>query len=320
MTLPLEALIVHFSDTHLIEGPGLLYGAADSENHLRGILNQLESSGMKPDAFVFTGDIADQGEAGAYDKVRAIVEPVAERMGVEVVWVMGNHDNRSNMRESLLEGERSLPFQKTAPVDYVKILKSGLHLIVLDTSVPNHHYGNLDAGQLAWLDDRITDAGDAGAIIALHHPPLPSPQELAVTTQLRNLTALANVVRGRNVKAFIGGHMHHSCFGMFAGVPVSVSAATCYTQDLTVPVGSIRGMDGGQSFNLVHVYKETVTHTVVPYGNYRTVGQPLSVQQVDELIAFSANEADEHKTDIPTVISETRAPATESLAVIVQNP
>ena len=52
----------------------------------------------------------------------------------------------------------------------------------------------------------------------------------------------------------------------FAGIPVSVASATCYTQDLNVPVGGTRGRDGGQAFNLVHVYEHTVVHSVVPLG------------------------------------------------------
>jgi Icc protein len=49
---------------------------------------------------------------------------------------------------------------------------------------------------------------------------------------------------------------------------VSVASATCYTQDLNVPVGGTRGRDGARAFNLVHVYPGTVLHSVVPLGSY----------------------------------------------------
>jgi len=72
------------------------------------------------------------------------------------------------------------------------------------------------------------------------------------------------VLRGSDVRAIIAGHLHYSTFATFAGIPVSVASATCYTQDLMVPTGGTRPHDGAQSFNLVHVYDETVLHSVVP--------------------------------------------------------
>ena len=35
-----------------------------------------------------------------------------------------------------------------------------------------------------------------------------------------------------------------------------------------MPVGGSRGRDGAQSFNLIHVYDDTVLHSVVPLGDY----------------------------------------------------
>jgi hypothetical protein len=52
---------------------------------------------------------------------------------------------------------------------------------------------------------------------------------------------------------------------------VSVASSTCYAQDLTVPVGGTRPQDGAQAFNLVHVYDDTVVHSVVPVDAPRTL-------------------------------------------------
>jgi Icc-related predicted phosphoesterase len=56
---------------------------------------------VHPEALVFTGDLADTGAADAYRSLREVVEPAAERMGAQVVWVMGNHDDRAAMRVEL---------------------------------------------------------------------------------------------------------------------------------------------------------------------------------------------------------------------------
>jgi 3',5'-cyclic AMP phosphodiesterase CpdA len=102
----------------------------------------------------------------------------------------------------------------------------------------------------------------------MHHPPLPSVLDLAASVELRDQGGLAEVLFGSDVRSIIAGHLHYSSTGTFAGIPVSVASATCYTQDLNVPAGGTRGRDGARAFNLVHVYGTTVLHSVVPVGHY----------------------------------------------------
>ena len=91
--------------------------------------------------------------------------------------------------------------------------------------------------------------------------------------ELRGQAALAGVLRNSDVRTILGGHLHYSTTATFAGIPVSVASATCYTQDLNVPVGGTRGRDGGQSFNLVHVYEHTIVHSVVLLAGHSRGGR-----------------------------------------------
>ena len=61
---------------------------------------------------------------------------------------------------------------------------------------------------------------------------------------------------------------------------MSVSSATCYTMNLARPAAEVNGMDAGQSFHLVHVYDETITHTVVPVTDAPT-GDHFSMAWVE---------------------------------------
>ena len=54
---------------------------------------------------MFTGDLADKAEPAAYARLRELVEPVAEAIGAEVVWVMGNHDEREPYAAGLFGAE-----------------------------------------------------------------------------------------------------------------------------------------------------------------------------------------------------------------------
>jgi Icc protein len=263
-----QHFVLHLSDTHLLGGSGPLYGAVDSEERLRRIFADLSASGARPDAIVFTGDLADKGEPGAYAKLRAIVDPAASRLGAKVVWAMGNHDDRANFRTGLLDEAGG-----TGPVDCSYDV-NGLRIITLDSTVPGHHHGAVSRAQLMWLANELLTPAPHGTILALHHPPVPSVQDLAVLVELRGQQDLAEVVRGSDVRAIIAGHLHYSTTATFAGVPVSVASATCYTQDLLYDGGS-RGRDGAQSYNMVHVYEDTVVHSVVPAGQYASVGETV---------------------------------------------
>jgi 3',5'-cyclic AMP phosphodiesterase CpdA len=254
--------LLHVSDTHLLAGGGKLYGLVDSEELLRSLFDEVEASGGRPEAIVFTGDLADRGEADAYSRLRAIVEPAAARLGAQVIWVMGNHDDRASFREGLL-GE--VPTDRS--VDRVYDV-NGLRVITLDSTVPGHHHGEISGDQLDWLAEELASPAPHGTILALHHPPVPSVLDLAVAVELRDQRGLAEVLEGSDVRSIIAGHLHYSTTATFAGIPVSVASATCYTQDLNVEVGGTRGRAGAQAFNLVHVYEHTVLHSVVPLGSH----------------------------------------------------
>jgi len=280
---PAQRTILHLSDTHLLAGDVPLGGRYDTAANLRRTLASVEALGIRPDAIVFTGDLTDLGEPEAYAALRTAIEPVAARLGAPVVWVAGNHDERPALRRDLLGLE---PTEE--PVTAVHDL-GGLRLIVLDTTVPGWHHGDLDDTQLEWLRLELTTAAPLGTILAMHHPPLPSHIPLFDILELRDQSRLARVVAGTDVRAILAGHLHYSTTGTFAGVPVSVAAATCYTMDLARPAVEVNGMDAGQSFHLVHVYDDTITHAVVPVVDALT-GEYFSAEWVQKMAALTPEE------------------------------
>ncbi|MBB2974896.1 3',5'-cyclic AMP phosphodiesterase CpdA [Microbacterium endophyticum] len=256
-----ERVLLHISDTHLRAPGPQLFGSLDGAAQLQKALDAITASGVEPDAVVFTGDLVDLGEADAYRVLRELVEPWAERLGAPVLWVMGNHDDRHAFREVLFDTDAA--DNSSATIDRVDEL-DGLRVITLDTSVPGEHYGEISDEQLEWLAAELATPAPLGTILAMHHPPVPAVLPLAASVELRDQRRLAAVLRGTDVRSIIAGHLHYSTFATFAGIPVSVASSTCYAQDLTVPTGGTRPQDGSQAFNLVHVYDDTVVHSVVP--------------------------------------------------------
>jgi 3',5'-cyclic AMP phosphodiesterase CpdA len=263
---PAGHVLVHISDTHLLGQGRSLYAKVPVEERLAIALARLEAGPVRPDALVFTGDLADLGEPDAYVRLRAIVEPVAERLGADVIWVMGNHDERAPYASLLFDEPET-----ESPQDRVHDIR-GLRVISLDTTVPGYHHGELSADQLEWLRGVLAEPAPHGSVLAVHHPPVPTPLEVMAVLELFDQPALAAVLEGSDVRMILGGHLHYSTHSMFAGIPVSVAAATCYTLDLGADASRLlSGVDGGQSFDFVHVYADRIVTSTIPLEGFPEV-------------------------------------------------
>ncbi|WP_372734283.1 metallophosphoesterase [Nocardioides sp.] len=257
--------IAHLSDVHLLSEGRKQYDAIVPEDGLRLAIARLRRLDPVPDALVFSGDLADKGEPAAYARIRELVEPVAAEMGAQVVWVMGNHDDRAPYAAELFDRDHGDTAADDIPAQDAVHDVRGLRIISLDTSVPTYHHGELTDDQLAWLSEVLATPAEHGTVLALHHPPIPVPMlPPAGIIELLEMDRLAAVIEGTDVRIILGGHYHYTTHSTFAGIPVSVASAGCYTVDVAPVDRLISGVDGHQAFNMVHVYDDRVVNTVVP--------------------------------------------------------
>jgi len=270
-------VIAHISDTHLLGGKRKLFSAIDVEQNLERILERLRAGDQAIDAMVFTGDIADIAEPEAYRWIRQRVEPVAEELGAELVWVMGNHDERPSFARELFDDESDDPQDRVYNVN-------GLRIIALDTTVPGYHHGAITDAQLDWLSAELGTPAKHGTVLAMHHPPLEAHNPLVRLIQLDERDRLAAVIEGTDVRTILAGHLHYSTFGQFAGVSVGVASATCYTVDMGADkTFLLSAVDGAQSINLVHMYGNDVVHSIVPVEQYDQIaGYPATLRVMAE--------------------------------------
>jgi 3',5'-cyclic-AMP phosphodiesterase len=273
-------VVAHVSDTHLLDGGMPLGGVADTVAALAQTAEQLAHVGGTLDAIVVTGDVADLGEPDAYRVAREALEPLAAATGAHLVWVMGNHDERAAFRQELL---RESPSE--SPVHHV-VDVNGLRVIALDSSVPGYHHGELDSASLGWLDAALAEPAAHGTVLALHHAPIATPVALMDLLELRGQSELADVLRDRDVRLILGGHLHYPTNGSFAGIPVSVAGATAYTIDASAAPRRLLGVDGGRSFTLVHLFDDGVVTSVVPVGRFPVVSS-FSAEFLAEIEALT---------------------------------
>ncbi len=258
-------------------------------------MERLERSGLDIEALVFTGDLADRAEVDAYERLRDMIEPWAQKLDAELVWVMGNHDEREPFHRSALATRAHSGHPRSG------LPAGGLRLIALDSTVPGYHHGELTAEQLEWLKSELDTPAPHGTLIALHHPPIPTPIDLMGLIELDNQPALADIVRGTDVRGVLGGHLHYSTFSTFAGVPVSVCAASCYNIDLVADASKLLSAKSNNlSSSLIHVYPDQVVFSQVPMdedteltsydASYRQVIESMSPEERREMFSNKNSE------------------------------
>src|SRR5680860_1225735 len=170
---PPRHVVAHVSDPHLL-AERRLYDVVDTQENLKRALGRLARLETPPQAIVFTGDLTDRAEPKAYVRLREIVEPAAAELGAQVVWVMGNHDEREPYARELF----GQTVTEETTQDRVHDI-DGLRVVALDTSVPGYHHGELTSDQLAWLAGVLAEPAPYGTLVALHHPPIPVPMTRA---------------------------------------------------------------------------------------------------------------------------------------------
>jgi 3',5'-cyclic-AMP phosphodiesterase len=214
-------LLVQISDTHLTTAGTMGPGARPRDNLLRA-LDTVEAARLRPDVLLLTGDLTDKGEGASYDDLAAIMKQAAGT--ADLVYLPGNHDDRAAFRRHLLGGTGD------GPVNQVH-WRDGLRIVALDSLVPGDDGGELGEEALGFLRAELATPAPDGTIVALHHPPVPSPVQPMAAIALRNPGPLREAIAGTDVRLVVAGHFHHEAHGTLGTVPVWVGPATAYRLD-----------------------------------------------------------------------------------------
>jgi 3',5'-cyclic-AMP phosphodiesterase len=220
--------ILHISDTHLLDGGRLHNAAVDTHEALLRVLRHFDSDD-RIELVVASGDLSDDGSVRSYEMLRDALEPWAASRGAQVVYAMGNHDQREGFA-AVLGGDPS------GPLDTVTVA-GGVRVIVLDSAVPGAGYGLLRPEQLDRLRRTLSSPAERGSLVVVHHPPVAAATVLLQGLALQRPEELLAAIAGTDVRAVLAGHYHHPLVTVAGGVPVIVSGGIANTADVLAPVG-----------------------------------------------------------------------------------
>ena len=211
-------LIAQISDLH-IKAPGALaYGRVDTAAALARCIETLNRFSPRPDLVVISGDLVDTPAPEEYDHLMTLLAPLQ----IPFAAIPGNHDDRALTRAALPDQ----PYvQREGALNLARAV-GDLDILLIDSSVPGKHHGELDAATLAWLETRLAAKPTRPALLFAHHPPFVTGITHMDALNLRNAEALAAILR-RHPRALLvaAGHVHRATLANFAGVAATICPA-----------------------------------------------------------------------------------------------
>lgn len=223
--------VVVLSDLHL-GPPGSAVNGLDPASRLAAAVAAINRDHADAAFVAIAGDLADLGEAAAYEVLRDTLAPLTMPCHI----TLGNHD-RPDAFLSVFGADLNDPAGKVSKV----IDTSGYRVILLDTTTPGTHAGALCEGRRDWLAARLDEAADRPVIIVMHHHAnvLSLPVDAIPLADGAGFAQL--VKRHPDVRMIISGHVHLTTSGVWHGLPVTTLAGGHYSVNAHLP-----GMAGEQ--------------------------------------------------------------------------
>jgi 3',5'-cyclic-AMP phosphodiesterase len=208
------------SDTHISANTSDSYRGFKPHQNLAKVCGQLKTA--KFNAILFNGDLARmEGRRRDYQQFINFVDPLADH--APLVMTLGNHDDRSNARDTLtkLSGDRQRIEKKL-----VTTIESGpFRFVLLDSLfITNIIAGRLGKSQCDWLSASLAENREKPTIVIMHHNPVGER-----VGALLDRDRLLEILDGqRQVKALIYGHTHTYRFEQRNGLHLINLPAVAY--------------------------------------------------------------------------------------------
>ncbi|MBU2561927.1 MAG: metallophosphoesterase [Nanoarchaeota archaeon] len=155
-----------------------------------------EVNRLRPDAVVVTGDLTLNGYRKEYEIARKYLSALKPKTLI----VPGNHDARlcgyEYFDEFFGHGNNSLDLD-------------GVHIIGVDTTVPDLDEGNIGRGKLRWLVGELCKRPRSHLrVVAMHHHLIPVPNTGRERSSIANAGTVLDALIKEGVDMVLCGHRH----------------------------------------------------------------------------------------------------------------
>jgi 3',5'-cyclic AMP phosphodiesterase CpdA len=256
---------VHLTDLH-VGNPEVaddhLY--SDTSATLARILADIGTLVPQPKFIVASGDLTNRGDAESYEQLKRLI--AESGLDMPILFALGNHDRRDGFYPAMLGQTDDV----MAPYDHSAVI-AGIHVIVMDSSVPGKVGGAFEPGQIEWLKSELDTHADLPKLLVMHHAPAldadrPDMQWESLT--IADTEALREAVAGKNVIGILSGHIHFDRVSNWHGIPVVVGIGQHAATDVLWLHEGLR-MLSGASFAIGTVRPSGLTITFAPQPSDR---------------------------------------------------
>lgn len=203
---------IHLTDTHVVGGGQLLYGA-DPVRRLAMAVDSINSEHGDAEFVVVTGDMTHWGDADAY----AAFDEAISRLAMPVHLMVGNHDDTSAFAARFphlrRDGNGFVQFSFDTPQGQA---------LCLDTRCTGTHAGGYCEARLNWLRKQLERTHDP-VFLFMHHPPFPVGIAGMDAIMMQDAEAFHEVIapHAARIRHLFFGHVHRAIFGNWSGISFS---------------------------------------------------------------------------------------------------
>lgn len=212
--------IIHITDTHIVSAGNTLY-ATNPAKRLELAVDSINKEHADASMVIFTGDVTDVGDKGAYEVFKSQVD----RLTMPYHVIVGNHDITPAFSEILF----NIPRDENGFVQYTLDTPIGT-FILCDTLSGLHfdgHHGRYCENRCAWLNTQLRNA-DGDVYMFMHHPPMDLGIPWMDAIKMWDEQALLDTISPykHKVKHMFFGHVHRSVSGIWNDIPFSIMRGT----------------------------------------------------------------------------------------------
>ena len=187
--------------------------------NIEKIINHMKTQDIKPDILLVSGDLINNDFEDYYPVLK-----ILDNLDTPYFSITGNHDNSKKLMAALKKYVPAHPLSEHADkLDYC-IDSYPLRIIALDSYKENTPGGELSAGQLDWLEQKLADNPLQKPVVVMVHQFTVDAglNFFDVKTRQPWCDKFNEIIVARNdtVKLVACGHLHNSLVSNIAGVPV----------------------------------------------------------------------------------------------------
>ena len=204
---------IQLSDCHLLADPKQHIRKFNSHDSLHQITEHLRNIEKLANAFIFTGDLSQDGSAKSYQNLNTLLNFTQK----PIYALPGNHDNALEMRKHL-------------HAQCVQDAELGnWQILLLNSQVSGEEYGKINENDLHWLNLWLMTNTNKHILIAIHHQPIAVGSQWIDKIMLKNNELLLDILKNyNNIKGLIFGHVHQVFDQKFEHVRIMGCPSTCF--------------------------------------------------------------------------------------------